>query len=82
MTVGEVPPEDLAVLRGAELRQLRTRGDGACAVHACFGHASKTSSAREVTCSEPRQLLAEIVPQDFPALLAKVRPEKQEEVWG
>ena len=75
------PPEDLSALQGAELRQLRARGDGACAVHSCFGDANKTSSAREVACSEPRELLADILPRDVPALLANVRLEKQQEVW-
>ena len=74
------PPEDLAALQGAELRQLRTKGDGACAVHACFGHANNTSSADEVACNEPRELLADILPADVRALLAQVRPEKQQEV--
>ena len=51
------PPDDLAALQGAHLLELGTKGEGACAVHACFGSASGISS--EVSCLEPRQLLAD-----------------------
>ena len=62
---GDVPPDDIAALQGTQMRELRTKGDGACAVHACFGSASSISSSCEIACREPRQLLADVLPDVF-----------------
>ena len=77
---GDQMPDGLAALQGARMRELRTKGDGACAVHAGFGSATSLSSARAIACREPRQLLADILPGEFNTLLKKVRPEKQQDV--
>ena len=76
---GDEPPDDLAALQGAHLLELGTKDEGACAVHACFGSASGSSS--KVSCPQPRQLLADTLPEEFNVLLERVRLEKQQDTW-
>ena len=78
---GDMPPDAIALMQGALMRKLRTRGDGACAVHAGFGSATSPSSALEIACREPRQLLANMLPDEFHTLLEQMRSEKQQDAW-
>ena len=63
----------------ALLLELDTKGEGACAVHACFG--SPIGISLEVSCLEPRQLLADTRPEEFCVILERVRLEKQQDTW-
>ena len=72
-------PDDLAVYQGARIRELDTKGEGSCAVHACFGSGSTLSSARQIACRDPRELLAHCSPRDVKALMEQMKLEKQQD---
>ena len=63
----------LVVLMGQSCRQLRTRGDGACALHAVFG----TPRGPELRCEDPRGLLRGLLGHPLETIRGKVRPGSQ-----
>ena len=62
----------LAEVIGASCRELRTRGDGACAMHATFGRVDPT--AHELRCQHPRVLLRELLAKPLDIIRRSVRP--------
>ena len=55
-------------LNGYRVRELKTTGDGACAIHACFG---ETLAGSSVEHAQPRDWLGQVLPDSFDDL---VRP--------
>ena len=62
-------------LRGAMCKEVRTRGDGACAVHAAFGQS--TSTQIELQCLHPRRVLRTLFDQPIYIVRASVRPSQR-----
>ena len=57
-------PENLCMLQLKSMQELTTVGDGACAVHACFGVTN--AKAGNICClKDPRMLLDKILPGSF-----------------
>ena len=75
----EVSEEDhsdgwLAALKGQRCRELQTRGDGACAMHATFGQGDPTR--QDLCCLQPRLLLRSLLDQPLDMIRRKVRPSQ------
>ena len=62
----------LAELKGQRCRDLKTSGDGACALHATFGKGHPTK--HELWCPQPRDLLRALLSQPLDTIRSKVRP--------
>ena len=62
----------LVDLMGQRCRELRTRGDGACAMHATFGRGDATR--HELRCEHPRGLLRAQLAQPVDIIRRRVRP--------
>ena len=61
---------------GQTCRQLKTRGDGACGIHAVFGEVDPRSD--ELRCEHPRRLLQAVLAQPLESIRGRVRPTKSE----
>ena len=68
---GEVPNADLDALDGQVCRELQTRDDGACAIHAAFGH---VAARRKLCCPQPRELLRRVLDKPWGVISAQLRP--------
>ena len=66
---GEDLPDEVASLVGSRAREVRTRGDGACGVHAAFG----SVGAAELAVAAPRDFLRNALPHNMP----HVRPSAE-----
>ena len=73
-SAADVVPHEVSLLMGAHVRELRTRGDGACAVHAAFS-TSLNDCALHV--ADPRRLLRAILGHPLDVIRARVRPAEQ-----
>ena len=60
------------MLEGHMCREVTTRGDGSCAVHAAFG--SEVSDQKELFCTNPRALVRTVLNMSWQEIKAKVRP--------
>ena len=65
-------PDVQRVLEGQMCREVSTRGDGSCAVHAAFG--SDVSDQKELSCTNPRALARTVLNMSWQEIKAKVRP--------
>ena len=68
-----LPPE-VASLIGSQCRELRTRGDGACALHAAF---STIEIAESLQLEHPRSFLRAILGHPLHVIRSRVRPAQQ-----
>ena len=68
-----LPPE-LAALVGAPCRELRTRGDGACALHAAF---ATLGCSESLQLSDPRRFLRSILGHPLQAIRSRAGPAQQ-----
>ena len=66
----------LAQVIGQDCRELATRGDGACAMHAAFGKADATR--HELRCEHPRRLLRALLGESLEVIRKRVRPAQLE----
>ena len=67
-------PADIACLIGSVGREVRTRGDGACALHAAF---STLGISDSLQVEEPRSMLRAILGHRLDVLRGRVRPAQQ-----
>ena len=72
-SVSDVLPQDVASLVGLQVRELSTRGDGACALHAAFGYLPDVFSA-ELHLQHPRLFLRSTLGQPLEVIRSRVRP--------
>ena len=70
---GDSVHDQLEHLRGRECRELRTKSDGACAVHAIFGRPSFNS--QQLIIERPRIVLQSILAQPLTCIEQRLRPE-------
>ena len=68
----DILPEEVANLVGSQVRELRTRGDGACALHAVFGTLPELLSP-ELHLQRPRSFLRSTLGQPLEVIRARVR---------
>ena len=68
-------PASLEELRDAECEEVRTKGDGACAVHAVFGQSVPDHVALEHR--RPRQFLKDLFDKPLEEIRSSVRPSQQ-----
>ena len=66
----------LAEVIGQNCRELRTKGDGACAMHATFGWGDPTR--HELRCEHPRRVLRAVLAQPLEIIRLRVRPGQME----
>ena len=62
-------------LRGKLCKEIRTRGDGACSVHAVFGEANATTQS--LVCPRARTILRSILDKPLVRIRPSVRAHKQ-----
>ena len=75
-SVSDVLPQDVASLVGLQVRELSTRGDGACALHAAFGYLPDVLSA-ELHLQHPRLFLRSTLGQPLEVIRSRVRPTQE-----
>jgi len=72
----DVIPVDLRALAGTTCQEIQTDGDGACALHAAWGHINPARSQLE--CANSRRRLREILNHPFDTIVSHTRPHMRE----
>ena len=72
--LSDLLPPEVAGITGAECREVRTRGDGACAAHAAFG---ALGSAESLQLEAPRRFSRGILSHPLQVTRSRVRPTEQ-----
>ena len=75
-SVSDVLPQDVASLVGLQVRELSTRGDGACALHAALGTLPECL-ATDLHLQHPRLFLRSTLGHPLQVIRSRVRPAQQ-----
>ena len=75
-SVSDVLPQDVASLVGLQVRELSTRGDGACALHADFGSPAD-DVLPELHLQHPRSFLRSTLGEPLEVIRSRVRPTEK-----
>ena len=70
----DVLPPEVASLIGSQCREVRTRGDGLCALHAAF---ATLGSSEPSQLAEPRRFLRSILGHPLQVIRSRARPAQQ-----
>ena len=73
----DVLPPEVASLIGSQCREVRTRGDGACALHAAF---ATLLSSESLQLPEPRLFLRSFLGHPLQVIRSRARPAQQNRV--
>ena len=69
--LSDLLPPEVAGLVGSSVRELRTRGDGACALHAAFATLGCSDSLQ---LEDPRRFLRSVLGYPLEATRSRMRP--------
>jgi len=72
----DVIPLDHHALAGTVCQEVRTAGDGACALHAAWGHINPTR--KQLECANPRRRLRDILNHPYDTIVSQTRPHMRE----